>query len=985
MTNGAAHVRCELDVIDGDYVISNSYGVATKSSSNRGYKVVALHNINGVPHATIQLNISADQVDSMGAELQSLDSRMDAAETNIVSAINVANAAYRQSTEAAVSSSVSKEAIKEALESILNSEHKIEEFEQVVGSANTIATQARAIAESAVTSAISIRDEAVEKANEAWSDVNNLTKTLEPIITWEDSATGIKGADYLVMQMNNGIATSYDVKAVEDELEIAQSAIIRNGKELQSLMTVIDKYSVGPYSQAYGFTLDQVTSVLKEGMMYVPTTYHTETYANDDEAPTSPRTFIPWYLYQWGKIGEHYGWITVDKKNRPIDYDETTEENKTNTAGRAVYFASQMIPDVVGNPQYGYWYTDGDTSTGGAKDYESYTLYKWEQPENGDGYWVAVATLAGNSSNRAVSQIRQDANSIAIEVTNARGSAASLTERITDTESDIQSLALWSKGGDEDGEQYNLATIKQTADDAGADIALVVQEVDGEKVVNAASIIAAINGDGSSVGINADRIVMTGTTTFLQPSDVGAGGSTQISGARIITGTLDANRIATNTLRSKNYDVGTAANAATPMTPASGYSQSGTFFDLYNGAIHAPKFYLDANGKIHANEGDIGGWIISSDGMSKGQTLINSDDEIVGDSLVTHNGESAVRMKVGDNVARYEVYSENDEHHWYGTLSDSVDLTQECDGGELLSVVVTRLRAVWDGTYEAEESSYSTTVDHANNSFTINVTSDISLGNPPDFYAEYTYTYQKPVLMQKTAFMLLDDGSLYANAAHIEGTLQTGTATTFTRIQDGEVSNASINFDSMLYAGVGYNVATFTSGELEFQRTNTSIVSDGSGHIESELYWSTANELVDGNGVYHCPFVIYAQDGVISGSWQSDSAIRVTSWRGAKNSIEDLPDKYSVMFDNLRPVRHKYNDGQSDRYHTSLILDELKDAMDIAGVDSSELAAYCVYNEETGEGGIRYSELVALNISEIQKLKARIIELETKLDALIAD
>jgi hypothetical protein len=85
------------------------------------------------------------------------------------------------------------------------------------------------------------------------------------------------------------------------------------------------------------------------------------------------------------------------------------------------------------------------------------------------------------------------------------------------------------------------------------------------------------------------------------------------------------------------------------------------------------------------------------------------------------------------------------------------------------------------------------------------------------------------------------------------------------------------------------------------------------------------------------------------------------------------------MFDNLRPVRHKYIDGNSGRYHTGFILDELKTAMDIAGIGTNELAAYCVYNEETGAGGIRYSELVALNVLETQKLKARVTELENKI------
>jgi hypothetical protein len=133
---------------------------------------------------------------------------------------------------------------------------------------------------------------------------------------------------------------------------------------------------------------------------------------------------------------------------------------------------------------------------------------------------------------------------------------------------------------------------------------------------------------------------------------------------------------------------------------------------------------------------------------------------------------------------------------------------------------------------------------------------------------------------------------------------------------------------------------------------------------------------------------IYAYDTYANlwGTWKLNSATISTSWRGGKHDIEELPEKYSSLFDNLRPVRFKYNDGTSGRYHTGLILEELKDAMDVAGVDSSELASYCILDKETGEGGIRYEELISLAISEVQKLKKknqeleqRIVELEAKL------
>ena len=119
--------------------------------------------------------------------------------------------------------------------------------------------------------------------------------------------------------------------------------------------------------------------------------------------------------------------------------------------------------------------------------------------------------------------------------------------------------------------------------------------------------------------------------------------------------------------------------------------------------------------------------------------------------------------------------------------------------------------------------------------------------------------------------------------------------------------------------------------------------------------------------------------GRLSGTWYyGDAEIATTSWRDAKTNIEEIDNRYSKLFDELRPVRFVYNNGQSNRYHTGFILDELKVAMDVANVDTSELAAYCISDETTGEGGIRYSEFIALCVNEIQKLKKRVAELENK-------
>ena len=59
--------------------------------------------------------------------------------------------------------------------------------------------------------------------------------------------------------------------------------------------------------------------------------------------------------------------------------------------------------------------------------------------------------------------------------------------------------------------------------------------------------------------------------------------------------------------------------------------------------------------------------------------------------------------------------------------------------------------------------------------------------------------------------------------------------------------------------------------------------------------------------------------------------------------------------------------------------------MDIAGLTTQDFAALCISDEGTDNETwrLRYSEFVALNTWQIQKLKQRIAELETKLAALV--
>lgn len=122
----------------------------------------------------------------------------------------------------------------------------------------------------------------------------------------------------------------------------------------------------------------------------------------------------------------------------------------------------------------------------------------------------------------------------------------------------------------------------------------------------------------------------------------------------------------------------------------------------------------------------------------------------------------------------------------------------------------------------------------------------------------------------------------------------------------------------------------------------------------------------------------------LNGTVYTPSSSIDESDKNAKNSIAKMSEQYETLFDNLNPVIFKYNNGTSDRYHTGFIAQEVGDAVAAAGLSLQDFAAVCISNPDTEEErwGLRYSEFVSLNTYEIQKLKARVAELEQKINDL---
>ena len=99
-----------------------------------------------------------------------------------------------------------------------------------------------------------------------------------------------------------------------------------------------------------------------------------------------------------------------------------------------------------------------------------------------------------------------------------------------------------------------------------------------------------------------------------------------------------------------------------------------------------------------------------------------------------------------------------------------------------------------------------------------------------------------------------------------------------------------------------------------------------------------------------------------------------TSDQREKHSIEELPEKYLDLFDNLAPRRFKLDEGTSGRFHVGFIAQEVEDAMALAGVSPEEFAGFGVGYSSDGSQSyymLRYEEFIAILAAKIKRLEER--------------
>lgn len=555
--SGVAAVRCESNVAVGDYVVSNVRGEAKKSDGNYGYLVTALSEINGVQYAVISLTTPSTITKEIADGVENLSGRMDTAEYNITSVVNVADSAYRLAQDAKENAEVNSEylegKIAEALGRMDDIDTLMENLGASVGSACESAALAKAIAEGAVSSAQLLGNEVVNKANEALAETTSVKKdiilsrneldqladAMEPLSSWvSEDGTKMGVSGFIAKTDENGTEIAMLSKWKSDnESEVASIAGIRtkadnneskieeiaswklgNEESIASTITKANEHeatirsltsfeneakstmtTLTQKSDANGAKIDALASNIdKHSLGEYSQAYNLTWQQAKDILPTSI-VYVPTIFHS-----ETYDAETPYTQEFLKGYYYTWSGAQwIPSQSNAVFFSNVLVQGAASTPYWVVANKDEDSSDEETQSedtiqygYEFGCLYLWQ-----DDIWVKVASASENLLSRAISSLKITSNSISSEVSNVKGDFAGTKTWVDNNKAAIQDVVAW-KGTNGD----SLTTFMQEAGDNFASISSVAQVVDKDGNVTASSIVQAVNDGKSSIDLNANNI-----------------------------------------------------------------------------------------------------------------------------------------------------------------------------------------------------------------------------------------------------------------------------------------------------------------------------------------------------------------------------------------------------------------------------------------------------------------------------------------------
>lgn len=234
-------------------------------------------------------------------------------------------------------------------------------------------------------------------------------------------------------------------------------------------------------------------------------------------------------------------------------------------------------------------------------------------------------------------------------------------------------------------------------------------------------------------------------------------------------------------------------------------------------------------------------------------------------------------------------------------------------------------------------------------------------------------------------------GYTYRGTTYIDGSkIMTGTVTAST-IQGGEIELLDIEGETAatfeLTGAASYDgqKLVVVSGAIELSARYGNVYISGS---DGNSYVQLSNGTVTCKGDFMPNSHAGWDLGTANKKWNTVYAMvceASASDRTIKKNINSDLVAYNRFFDLLTPCSYKFVDGTSGRTHLGMISQEVEEALNTCGISSMDFAGFIKSPKEDDEGNViegeydyalRYGEFIPLLIWQVQKLKARVAELE---------
>lgn len=394
------------------------------------------------------------------------------------------------------------------------------------------------------------------------------------------------------------------------------------------------------------------------------------------------------------------------------------------------------------------------------------------------------------------------------------------------------------------------------------------------------------------------------------------------------------------------------------------FSQNEKFLVSSDGLLTASG--ANISGHIDAETGTIGAFTITSDGLDSEHIKLNSQS-IFFPTQSVFNLSNDVTIYSEDTVS-YIATSGNRDFEIKNIGGAGVRFkANPADETVYQAVNLTNIKLRCE-TYEEDlgEGYYSTDYYYYLD-FNWSISNGGILLNPMSFtiYLRLTYDYPGTIFgigaytESRTVAINFDIPALTNSGSFSKDTGERGKSSYYTW-HGVSKTNSTTNSN--------YSFSNISFENIAIQSTNNILYSLGSFCPNTTATSSSGYLLGDDSHVWR--------------TVRAYTASITTSDRREKNDIKLLSDKHEEFFDGLNPVTFVYEHADSGRTHLGFIAQDVEEALLNAGLTTMEFAGVCIGNDENKTYGLRYEEFIALNTSQIQKLKSRVSELEKQIKEL---